>query len=78
MPNQHDSDRDLLIEIATVCRSMHDRLFGDGETGEIPRIHKQISNLQGYKNRMVGAVGMVTFLVLALGGVVLAHILGSK
>ena len=72
---RHESDRDLLIEVATIVRKMDERLFGNGQPGEIDKMNKEIRSLTSYRNRIVGAVGTVTFLLLAFGAVLLEHIL---
>lgn len=72
---RHESDRDLLIEVATIVRKMDERLFGNGQPGEIDKMNKEIRSLTSYRNRLVGAVSTVTFILLAFGAVLLEHIL---
>ena len=79
MNHQDRSDRDLLIEVATIVRKMDQRLFGNGQPGEIDKMNREIRSLSSYRNRLVGAIGTVTFLLLVFGGVLLEHIFaGSK
>lgn len=73
MTNQ--TDRDMLIEVSTLMREMHGRLFGNGQPGEIDKINKEVRGLTNYRNRLIGAVSTITFLLLAFGGILLAHIL---
>ncbi len=73
MNNQ--TDRDLLIEVSTLVREMHTRLFGNGQPGDIDRINKEVRNLSSYRNKLIGAVTIVAFLLTVFGGVLVAHIL---
>jgi hypothetical protein len=75
MNNQ--TDRDMLIEVSTLVREMHTRLFGNGQPGEIDKINKDVKSLVMYRSRLIGALSVVTFVLLAFGGVLLANILNS-
>lgn len=75
MTNQ--TDRDMLIEVSTLVREMHTRLFGNGQPGEIEKIQKDVKSLDRYRNQVKGAFAIVSFFLIIFGGVLLAHVLGS-
>ena len=68
-------DRDLLVKTSVMVDEIYRRLFGNGQPGEIDTIRKDVRGLTNYRNRVVGALSVISFLLLAFGGILLAHIL---
>lgn len=68
-------DHDLLLKVATTVDTIHDRLFGNGQPGEIHSMKRDIVGLQEYRNRLIGGVAVLTLLITVFGGMLLAHIL---
>jgi hypothetical protein len=52
------------------------RLFGNGQKGELDKQDDRIAGLETTKNRLLGAIGIISFLLTLTGGTLLAHLLG--
>jgi len=78
-----ESDRDILIELRTKVGEIH-RDMTQPE-GRVPKLEvtvdehsSQINSFAGGLKVALWVIGLVGTLVLAFGGVLLAHVLGGK
>ncbi len=78
MLNTND-DHDLLIRMSTTVESIYTRLFGgEGEKGVLPQHHEDIDGLKAYKNRLTGALTLLSAIVTLLGGTLIYHLFTGK
>ena len=65
---QHDlSDKERLVAIEQILGRMEQRLFGNGQPGELSTIKKRLTTLEQYKWQIsaifTALIGLVEFLV---------------
>ena len=64
--SEEKSDHDLLLSISSTVESMHHRLFGNGNPGELDTLWKRTDSLQDWKNKVTGALIVLSFLITTL------------
>ncbi len=72
-----EKDSACLAKIEVIVKDMHTRLFGNGQPGELDKLRDRILPLESHRHQFIGAVGVVSFILLLLGGTFIAHILGG-
>ena len=72
------SDHDVLVSVKTVLDEVRDRLFGDGVTGELPQLKTRTTNLEEFKNRLIGALVLLGGLTSIIGGTLIYHLFTGK
>lgn len=73
-----NSDHDVLIAVKTVVDDIRERLFGDGETGDIPKIARRTSTLEEFKNKLLGAIIILATLTSIIGSTLIYHLFSLK
>lgn len=68
--SQEEQD-ELLIEIRTIVKTMEHRLFGNGQPGEIDKLH----DLQNWKSKIQGALAVISTTMIIMGGFLIKHLL---
>lgn len=69
-----DEQDELLIEIRTIVKTMEHRLFGNGQPGEIDKLHA----LEAWKNRISGAIAILSAGLMLFGGFFIKHLWSGK
>ena len=84
-----ESERDeLLIQTATIVKSLDRRLFGNGHPGELEKIRQEAlekyeevritaQKLQNWKNGIQGAFAVLTAIISIIGTFLFKHLLQS-
>lgn len=62
-----DEKDDLLIRISTQVEEMHERLFGNGQPGELDKAKSRIYDLEEWKNKASGGLVIISILIGVLG-----------
>lgn len=77
----NETDHDLLIEISAGLKDIRGRLFGNGQPGEIQKLHSRllaaehkVQHLDAYKWLLGGALAVVAFLLGAFGHAVVKEL----
>jgi hypothetical protein len=65
---------ELLVKTSTICEQMYERLFGNGQPGEIAKLQAEQKTQAAFRNRVRGALTVIGLLVSALGGVLITHL----
>jgi hypothetical protein len=68
---------EAVVETRTLVRSLHERLLGDNETGEIPKMRKDINQIQTERAEDRGKITMLRWIVGALGLGGIGHVIQS-
>jgi hypothetical protein len=76
-PNLHDDHdfREFVVENLTEVRTKMELLISNGGSkGLVPELRKDVDDHEKQINRWKGALGVLTFLLLLLGGTEIWHI----
>lgn len=68
----------LLAQIAVTVNDMHDRLFGNGQPGELAELKARASALEKNQNMFLGALGVISAAVSGFFAAFIAHIFKTK
>lgn len=63
------TDSERLAKVETIVEVIHDRLFGNGQPGELSKLDDRVQVLENNKNRIIGAFSIVSVLMTFLGWV---------
>ncbi len=72
-----DTDHDILMRVDLTTTALHDELIGSRDReGRIPKIETKLDAHDSQINFWRGAIAVLAFGLLALGGAVVAHLFG--
>lgn len=71
-------DHDMLVKVSTVVDEIYHRLFGNGNEGELDQIKGRTGSLEEFKNKVLGAVILLSCLLGILGGGFIWHLFGGS
>ena len=71
-----DDTRDILIAVKAKVDSIHFELTD--EQGKVPKLEAKVDSHGDQINFWKGGLALVAFLLLTLGGVFIAHLMGGK
>lgn len=69
---------DIVVKMSAVEQvllRLEHRLFGNGNPGELAELKSRASNLEEFKNKVLGALTVITLLLGAVGAALFNHIL---
>jgi hypothetical protein len=62
-----------VVETRILVRSLHERLLGDGKTGEIPQMKADIGDLKTARDTAKGSVGTLKWIIGLVGLAEIGH-----
>jgi len=65
---------EVVVETKTLVQTLHDRLLGNGQPGEIAVMKSDIKSLQKDRDTVGGAIKTIKWIIGALGITELGHI----
>lgn len=68
LPLSHaeSTDSERIIAIETTVFGMSQRLYGNGQPGDIDKIYSKIESIERFKWQAIGALGLISGIPLAM------------